>query len=229
MAFQSQAVSCQGTSFYISTTEKSSLSFTAISKATQAVITVASHTAEVGDSIRIATATGMPEIVGVVATVVATTGTSITINVDSSSFAAAATTGTCFLRNYVKSCELKDVSGMASGESSSIDVSTLCSEAKEYRVGLKDTGSLTGTLNWVADDAFQKELLLAMNQGGALSVRYFKMVLNDKTAALTKPTTIAVTGFVKSYAGPDISVDGVLTGSMSVQLTGDMVVVARSA
>lgn len=71
---------------------------TSISKASQAVIGFASHTFNVGHSIQISGVLGMTQINGMRAAVLAVTGTSVTVNIDSSAFSTWTSGGTTHSR-----------------------------------------------------------------------------------------------------------------------------------
>lgn len=228
MAFTSQAITSQGSEFYIGSGTKSTVTLTAITKAAQAVCTSsAAHTIEVGDSVLFgATVTGMAELNGVRAIVVAVpSATSFTINVDSSAFATAGTAATVTPTAYVKSCEIKSVSGIGSGSASEIDTSTICSTAKEYVLGLKDSGSVSLSGNYVSSDPFQIAALTAQASG---LVSQFKVKLPDAIGVYTKPTVIAFAGYVKSLAGPSLGVDASLEMTAEIRITGDITTVVRS-
>lgn len=71
-----------------------STSITGITQASSAVITVGSHTFAVGDSVYVSGVSGMTEINGQRANVAATTGTTITVAINSSAFSAYTSGGT---------------------------------------------------------------------------------------------------------------------------------------
>lgn len=66
---------------------------TGISKAANAVISVASHTVAVGQSLQVSACSGMTQINGLRALVTATTGTSITVAIDSTAFSTWTSAG----------------------------------------------------------------------------------------------------------------------------------------
>ncbi len=73
---------------------------TGISVATQAVVTVASHSFVVGDPVIIVGAGGMTQINGLIGFVQSTTSTTITININSSSFSAWTSGGSIYKAEY---------------------------------------------------------------------------------------------------------------------------------
>lgn len=74
---------------------------TAITKAASAVVTVGSHTFIVGDSVLFASVAGMTEINGLRAAVTAITGTTITVNINSTAFTTYTSGGTVNTRPQV--------------------------------------------------------------------------------------------------------------------------------
>lgn len=206
----SAAISAQGSRIYISNGEGSAKTITAVTKAAEAVVTTsAPHGLALGDTVTFAAVTGMPELNGKVAKIVALpSATSFTINVDSTLFAAAGTAGTATPKSYVSSCEITQYSGL-DGESADLETTTICSDGKEFITGLADAGNFTLNFNVVLKDIGQIELRKAQEDR---QQRQFKLVL---------PTgeVIAFAGSVKSYT-IDGGTDAVLTGSSSIKISG---------
>lgn len=75
-----------------------SVAITGISKAAQAVLSVASHPCVIGQSLQISSVLGMTQINGLRALIVATTGTSITVDINSSAFATYTSGGVTHTR-----------------------------------------------------------------------------------------------------------------------------------
>lgn len=73
---------------------------TGITAATQAVVTVSSHSLVVGDPIIITGVVGMTQINGLIGFVAATTATTITLNINSSTFSAYSSSGTIYKAEY---------------------------------------------------------------------------------------------------------------------------------
>lgn len=76
------------------------IAITGITVATQAVVTVASHSYSVGDPILIIGAGGMTQINGLIGFVVSTTATTITLNINSSTFSAWTSGGNIYKAEY---------------------------------------------------------------------------------------------------------------------------------
>jgi Lambda phage tail tube protein, TTP len=110
---------------------------------------------------------------------------------------------------FLDLCEIKTFNGF-DGQASEVDVTTLCSEAKEMRLGLQDFGSFTFEMNYVPDDPAQV-ILQDLKAAGAPGE--FKLVLPAPNGEW------AFNAYVKSFpiAG---GVDGVLTSSISLRITG---------
>lgn len=109
---------------------------------------------------------------------------------------------------------IKSITGLGSGQASEIDVTTLASTAKEFRMGLQDFGSVQLDMVRNFDDAGQAEMLDAMDQQ------------EQRTCIFTLPTaTLNVCtfeGFVTQMT-TDVSADGVVTGTATIRITGEPV------
>jgi len=110
---------------------------------------------------------------------------------------------------FVDLCEIKTFNGF-DGQASEIDVTTLCSEAKETRLGLQDFGGFTFEMNYVPDDPAQ---MIMQDLKAAGMPGDFKLVLPAPHGSWD------FTAYVKSFpiAG---GVDGVLTSSIALRITG---------
>ena len=112
---------------------------------------------------------------------------------------------------------VQSVSGLGSGQASKIDVTTLLSTAKQYRMGLQDWGDFTMTFLWNPDDAGQA----AMRDAKAdQSTREMVVTYDntDPTVTLDEETfDVVVLSMSK-----DISADGVLQGTATFGITGDI-------
>lgn len=206
----STAQIAQLSKIYISGMPGSALSITGITKAVQAVVT-ATNTLKQGDVVIFGTVTGMPEIAGLLGVVQAgPTGTSFTVNIDSSGFAAVGTTGAATPQTFSKVGNVKDFAPDG-GSVNVIDVSNTDSTAKEKRPGLQDNGN--ATLSYDTDDTDPGQLALIAARASQ-SIIVVKQVL---------PGTMkirAFQAFVNKLADPAIGVDKVLTGSASLTITG---------
>lgn len=98
------------------------------------------------------------------------------------------------------------------GEASEIDVTNLSSAAKEYQVGLKDFGAFSMEIHPDFDDAGQNVLRTAGNA--------------TKTFLVTLPNSKKLTfkGLVKNADSLNGGIDAVLTGTVTVKISGPVTV-----
>ena len=133
-----------------------------------------------------------------------TTGLTITDNTD----AATATP-----KAWGEIGEITDMSREDPG-ASEIDVTHLQSTQKEYLMGLEDSGTVSISLNWLFDDAGQTALLAAK---AARTEQSFRITYSDDS-------TMTFDGYVKTFSGPTASVDGKLSASLVIKITGDITI-----
>lgn len=117
---------------------------------------------------------------------------------------------------YTKITNLTDVSGFTQA-ANVIDVTDLDSVAKEKRLGLQDWGQLTLALNIDLKQASHSALLAAKKAGTLLT---FRMTLSDNS-------TIVFTAYVSSFPISS-KVDAVVSGSVSLEVSGDITVTVGS-
>ncbi|WP_330114076.1 ubiquitin-activating E1 FCCH domain-containing protein [Pseudomonas sp. JS3066] len=213
MAIKNKAVSSQGTHFYIedSAAVVTPLTITAITKAAQAVVSIASHGRVVGDVVKFAAVVGMTEINGLSGIVTATASGTITVNIDSTAFTTYASAGTATPVAFIETCQHKSYSGF-DGQASEIDTTTMCSTAKEKMLGLQDFGGMSADLHYVEDDAFQVAAMKAKADGVA---RWFRLVKKNGYSKLWQ-------GIVRSFSDSG-AVDGTNSGTLAVTITGEVV------
>lgn len=107
--------------------------------------------------------------------------------------------------------EVVSFSDLDGGSSAEIDVSHLLSEAKEYLLGLLDSGTFSMELNYIFGDAGQAEARAARR---SRQKRNFQVILpNDES------TTLKFKGFVQS-APLSGGVDQKLASTMTVRVSG---------
>ncbi len=95
------------------------------------------------------------------------------------------------------------------GESTEIDITTLASTAKEFDIGLEDFGGFSLTVIYDGSDVGQAAIMAAMT---ASATREVVVTLSDSSVA-----TFDVV--VKSFS-KEGSVDGVVTGTINMKITG---------
>jgi hypothetical protein len=203
----STAISAQGTTVAVSGTDGTAITITAITKATQAVVT-ATNTLAVNDVVKFGTVTGMPEIFGLLGIVTAATGTSFTVAIDSSAYATAGTSGTAAPKTWVAINNVKDYSGF-DGSTSELDKTNMQSGAMEYAAGLQDFGQMSLTVDVDNTDAGQTALRVAKTAG---ATKQFRMVLpNLKVRAFE--------GFVKKFSETG-GVNQIVKASVDIRISG---------
>lgn len=112
----------------------------------------------------------------------------------------------------------QSMSGIGSGQASKIDVTTLLSTAKEYRMGLQDWGDFTLNFVWNLDDDGQAEMMAAKD---AQSAREMVITLPVTDPAVTKNVFTFNALILQMQA--DINADGVVQGTATIAITGEPV------
>lgn len=115
--------------------------------------------------------------------------------------------------DWVTIRNVSTISGLRGGSRSEIDVTDLTSDAKEYRLGLKDNGSLTLAVNYNADDAGHQRLEAALDEIDASPFKITDPVGNIFTFS----------GFVKKF-DVNWAVDSVEKGNLEIRITGAVTV-----
>src|SRR3990172_9564879 len=95
------------------------------------------------------------------------------------------------------------------GSSSEIDVTSLCSTAKEFRLGLEDAGSMNVTGHWLQSNAAHQAIKSAAADKAA---RGIEVTFSDGT-------TYRCLAFVQQRSW-SAAVDGVVTATYTFRLTG---------
>ena len=96
------------------------------------------------------------------------------------------------------------------GQATENDVTTLCSTAKEFRLGLTDAGTMTVTGHWLSGDAAQKVIKAADRDK---KPRLIELTFSDGSIFASQALVQQ-----RSFDG---SVDGVWSGTFSFRLTGE--------
>jgi hypothetical protein len=205
----------QGTKLEMKTGAGSAETITEIALGYPTILTSVAHALDNGDVVTLASFAGddaadINSLVRVVKNVttdtfavdVDTTGKTITDNTD---------TATATPVEWTEIGEVTDVD-RAAGSRSEIDTTHLQSTSKEYLLGLRDSGTVTFNVNWLFDDAGQLALLTAEGSDDAYDFR------------VTYPSTDVMTfsAYVQSVSGPSAAVDGKLSGSVTLRITGDV-------
>jgi predicted secreted protein len=124
--------------------------------------------------------------------------------------------GTPTTPTWAQVTNLTDVSGF-NGAANVIDVTNLSSTAKEKRLGLQDWGQVTLAIDTNLKEVSHSALLAAKKAG---SVMMFQLVLADQSQ-------IAFSAYVKDFP-ISAKVDQVVTGSVNLEVTGDITVTVGS-
>jgi len=218
--FKSKAINAQGSRISIDDGTGVAIGdITAVSKAADAVVSSALADVAVGGAVRFVSVAGMPELSGLVGVVTeATPATGFTVSLDTSGFAAAGGAGTAKELVFVEGCEIKTFNGF-DGQAAEVDITTLCSEAREYLIGLQDFGAFSFDVNLVPNDPFQVEL----NEAKAKrEKRAFTLRLPPGEDGIE--FVYVFDAFVRQFSITG-GVDQALTGSVSLRITGEPVLV----
>lgn len=218
MTFKSKAINAQGALLSVDDGAGSAIAITGITKATSAVVSSVDAVA-IGDVVRFGAVAGMPEIAGLAGVVTAVTpSTSFTVNIDSSNYETVGTTGDAELLNFVGGCEVKTFNGF-DGQAAEVDITTLCSEAREFLQGLQDFGSFNFDLNLVPNDPFQVEC----NEAKRLrQTRTFTLELPPGADAVQ--FVYVFDAFVRQFTISG-GVDQAVAGSVVLRVTGEPMLV----
>lgn len=110
----------------------------------------------------------------------------------------------------------QSLTGMGSGTATEIDVTTLASTAKEFRMGLQDFGQFQMEFIWNQDDLGQIEMLDAMDKQ---SQRTFIITLPATNPSVTNNVWTAEV-YVLSMAF-NVEADNVVRGTATFRVTGE--------
>jgi len=215
MAFTSNALSSIGAAVYIGVSEAGEptgtpLTITGITAANPGVVTSTAHGLLEGDVGEIAAVVGMTELNGTSQVVDNPDANTFEI-VDTTGFTAYTSGGTFTPFHMIKMCELRNFA-LTGGQAAEIDVTTLCSTAIERRLGLKDTGEASLSVNFVPGDPAQIELMAAQDDGVA---RWFKVVFPNGAG------TAVFQALVRQFSWT-VGVNEAIQGTVSLRLTGDI-------
>lgn len=217
--FKSKAINAQGSRIAIDDgTGVDIADITAVTKAAQAVVSSASAAVAEGDVVRFINVADMPEINGISARVTAAGAGTFTVDLDSSGFASAGGAGTARQLVYVEGCEIKTFNGF-DGQAAEVDITTLCSEAREYLIGLQDFGAFSFDVNLVPNDPFQVE---CMEAKAAREKRSFTLTLPEGQDGTQ--FEYIFDAFVRQFSIAG-GVDQAVTGSVSLRVTGEPLLV----
>lgn len=208
----------QGSSFQVQTGFGSSQGIQGISAANPAVVSSTSHGNSAGDVVKLSGIAGMTQLNDTLQVVDDPASGTYELNgVDSSDYPAfvlqSPNLAAAMRVLFSEFCELTGVN-QQDGAADEIEVTTICSTAKEFELGLSDSGTVQLDYNWAGNELVQAAMRAAKKSGEEVALK------------LTFPGTggaVIMIGFVQqtSFQG---AVNGVWTASATIRLTGDIVV-----
>jgi len=203
-----------GSRVQVSTGAGATKAITGISNANPAEITAAGHGLTLGAVARIAAVQGMEEINGQLVVVDnPDTDDFEAANINSIGYAAYTSGGTVAPLVYTDFCELTGAN-QQDGTSDEIDVTTICSTAKEFEQGLGDSGTMTLDYNYAPTIGVQAAMRAARTSGEQVAIR---IVMPKDGGTIVLIGTVQQTSFQGSNGA-------VWTGSATIRLTGEIFV-----
>jgi len=128
-------------------------------------------------------------------------------------FAGGSPLATASPVTFTTFCELTGANQQDAG-ADTIEVTTICSTAKEFEQGLSDSGTLQLDFNWAGNEAVQAALRAAKLSGDQVA---FKIIFPGTGGIVIMIGTVTSTSFQGA-------VNGVWTASASIKLTGEVFV-----
>jgi Lambda phage tail tube protein, TTP len=186
--------------------------------ATTEVEFTAAHGLAEGDVVTLVAVTGMSDLDGLTAPITIVDTTTIEMLVDTTGTTGTPTGGTAHALAFHELC-LKDFE-LAGGEASQLDATTMCSTAKEYQMGLRDSGTATVNYNEDPCEEGQRELSSAQQAGTSRWFRFKFPIFQGDSTHVWKEFEAFVTS-----TGFSAGVDALITGTASLRVTGDITTV----
>lgn len=210
-----------GSQFKVQTSISSTAKeITAITKADPAVVSSTSHGYVTGDVVKMTIDAGsMYELNGNLYVVdneaSGTYELAGTDSTDYTTFAAGSPFDYSQVVVFSTFCELTGANQQDAG-ADTIEVSTICSDAKEFEQGLSDSGTLTLDFNWAGNETVQAALTAAKISGDQTA---FKITMPNSGGTIVMIGTVQSTSFQGA-------VNGVWTASAQIKLSGRVFVFA---
>lgn len=216
-----RARSSQGVVLSVHTADGTAKNITAITQANPAVVTATAHGFATGDLVAIAAVGGMTALNGNTYIVeVLTANTFELVGVNSTGFAAYTSGGTATPLTMTQMCEIDGLTANDPG-AQLVEVSTICSTAKEFIAGLPDDGTATFNFNWVPSDTGIAKLWTLRDSGNA---DWFRIKV-PATATDTEVWYAAFKALVQAASRlPTIGTNVALKGNGSLKLTGGVTI-----
>lgn len=207
-----------GSTFKVQTALGAAQPITGITQADPAVVTSAGHGNVDGDVVKMTVPAdgGMTELDGNLYVVDNASTTYELSGVDSTgytAFAAGSPNPYAQRVTFSNFCELTGANQQDAG-ADTIEVTTICSTAKEFEQGLSDSGTLQLDFNWAGNETVQAALRTAKLSGDQLA---FKITFPGTGGTVIMIGTVTATSFQGA-------VNGVWTASASIKLTGEIFV-----
>lgn len=216
-----RARSSQGVVLSVHTSDGTAKNITGITQANPAVVTSTAHGFVDGDIVKIASVVGMTELNGNTYMVNQLTANSFElVGVNSTGFTAYSSGGTATPLVLTQLCELDGFTPNDPG-AQLVEVSTICSIAKEFIAGLPDDGTATFNFNWVPSDVGIAKLWSLRDSGNS---DYFRIKV-PATATDTEVWFAMFKGVVQAASKlPTLGTNVALKGNGSVKLSGGVTI-----
>jgi hypothetical protein len=209
----SDAIESQDTLLEMATGTGGAVTITAIVLANPTVLTAVAHGLSNGDVVAAALFAGddAASINSNKYVVKYATDDTFAIDLDSTELTITDNTDSATMtpETYTEIGEVVDLN-REDGGATEIDCTHLQSTAKEFLIGLANWGTFTFSLNWLFDDVGQAALR-AVRISRALTT--FKVTYSDDSTA-------TFSAYVMNVSGPSAAVDGKLSGSVTLKITG---------
>lgn len=187
---------------------------TAITAAFPPVVTATGSDYDDGTVVRISGVVGMTELNdNVYVTDDGTANDFELAGVDATAYTPYASGGIVEEAAFSNFCELTGVN-QQDAAADQIEVTTICSTAKEFEQGLSDSGTMQLDYNFAPNEAVQAAIRAAKISGDAIA---FRVTLPKQGGIIILIGTVQQSSFTAS-------VNGVWTGSTTVKLTGELFV-----
>lgn len=168
---QGQRFKFNGSTLQVSVGVAATKTITDIDQSDPAVVTSTAHGLTVGTVGRIAAVVGMTEVNGNLYVVDNPETDDFELaGVDSTGYTPYTSGGTFAPLTYSAFCEATGVD-QQDGTADELDATTICSTAKEFEVGLSDSGTLTLNYNFAPLSGIQEAFRAAKREGTEVAVR----------------------------------------------------------
>lgn len=182
----------------------------AITQADPAVVTSTAHGLSDGDVVKLTGIVGMTELNDGLFVVVSSDANSFALaDVDSTEYTAYASGGIIDVAELSNFCELTNYN-RAGGSKPEENTTSLCSDAQEYELGLRDFGTTSIDFKFAPRTAIQEAIAAFDESGDKMAV---KVTLPNSGGVLVQ------LGFVQSTS-ETAGVGGIWRGSMTIRNTG---------